>query len=195
MASRVVESLGKHFYHGSPEGIVLVQRDWIPLLLGFLSLGERFYDMGPPPYPGFIALHMLLSIQESADFCVTILPILSSMLIPTHHLQSRGLALDTFRTLMSGWLSPQMESVPYKDLAKLLQAVEDPFQSTPVPPLWDWVSMEILYHEPTDSVIVLIEHQQDGKILIFDDHFSSSFLAYLTLFCSFSGPNFYKHTT
>jgi len=38
-------------------------------------------------------------------------------------------------------------------------------------------------------------HQQDGKILIFDGHFSSSFLTYSTLFCNFSGLNFYKYTT
>jgi len=156
MASRVVESLGKLSHYGTPEGTFPVQRAWIPLLLGFLSLGERFYEMEPPPYPGFIAL-MILNIQETAGFCATILPILSSILLPTHYLQSRGLALDAFRKLMPGWFSSQMESAPYKDLAKLLQAVGDPFQSTPDPPLWDWVSLEILYHEPMDSVIVLIE--------------------------------------
>jgi len=45
------------------------------------------------------------------------------------------------------------------------------------------------------QVLGVAVHQQDGKILIFDDHFSSFFLAYLTLFCNFSGSNFYKHTT
>jgi len=157
MASRVVELLGKHFHFGDPEDILYVQCAWIPPLLDFLSLSERFYAMEHPPYTGILAIYILSSSQVSADFAATILPILSSTLLPTHPLRSRGLALKTFRMLISGWFSTQMESVLYNDLNKLLQAVGDPFQSTPDPPLWNWISRDILHHGPMNSVVVLIE--------------------------------------
>ena len=157
MASRVVELLGKHFCFGDPEGIVRVRRAWIPPLLGFLSLSEKFYATESPPYPGFMALCIISNSRISADFAASILPILSSILLPTHPLQSRCLALKAFHTLMPGWFSPQMESVMHDDLDKLLQAVGDPFQSSPDPLLWDWVPRRVLCHKPMDSVVVLIE--------------------------------------
>jgi len=157
MASRVVEPLGKHFYFGDPEDILHVRRAWIPPLLDFLSLSEKFYTIESPPYPGFMALYILSNSRVSADFGATILPILSSTLLPTHPLKSRGLALKAFHRLMSGWFSSQIESVSYNDLDKLLQAVGNPFQPTPDPPRQDWVSMGRLYHEPMNSVVVLIE--------------------------------------
>jgi len=157
MASRVVQSLGKHSYFGYSGYFDFVERAWIPLLLGFLSLSEKFYPTEPPPCPGLTALYILSGSRKSADFCPAILPILSSTLLPTHPLQSRHLALKTFHALVSGWFSSQMKSVLYKDLGKLLQAVGDPFQFTPNPPHRGWASMEILHHEPMDSVVVLIE--------------------------------------
>jgi len=157
MASKIMELLGKHFYYGDPDDIVRVQGSWIAPLLGFLSLSEEFHPMEPPPYPGMMALYILSSNRISADFAVAILPALSSTLLPTHPLRSRSLALKVFHRLMPGWLSSQMESAFYKDLDKLLQAVGDPFRSTPGPHPRDRVSTRMLYHEPMDSVVVLIE--------------------------------------
>lgn len=133
----------------------------VPPLLNLLSLCEKFYttefNATESPHPGSIALCILSGIWECVDFGPTILPVLSSTLLPTHPLQFRSLALKVFHTLMPGWFLTQVESISYKNLGKLLQAVGDLFQFPPIPnpgkvdPKWR------TKYEPMDSVVILME--------------------------------------
>jgi len=152
IASGVVHLLGKHFYSKDPKDVLHVQPAWIPPLLGFLSLGMEFYTLGPPPSPEFIALHILSDSLGSADFGVTILHILSLVLLPTHPLQSRSVALKVFYVFMSGWFSPQLDNIPHEDLSRLLQAVGDPFQFT-----LNGEPVVTTDYKPMKSAVVLIE--------------------------------------
>ena len=156
MASKVVQLLWKH-YSVVPEGLSNMGYTCIPPLLGFLSLSERFYTTESPPYPGLIALHILSASQGSSDFGATILPILASILLPTHPLQTRSLALKIFHTFKSGWFSSNMENVLNKDLGGLLQAIGDPFQFTPDLPTQDGESLGTVQYEPMMAAVVLIE--------------------------------------
>ena len=153
VASKVVELLGKHFFHKDLVYLVDVQPAWIPPLLGFLSLGEK---LDTAESTRFIALRILAISQGSAAFDVTILPILTSTLLPTHPLQARHLALNIFLKFMSGWFSPQMENVPTEDLDKFIQAVEDPFQF-PDLPLQDIEPVYPPDYEPIRAMAILIE--------------------------------------
>jgi len=159
MASRVVQLLGNHYCPGTSPYLHTVQPDEIPPLLDFLSLCERFNFPEPPPHPGSIALRVLLMAQEYADFGPMVLPVLSSTLLPTHPLQSRSLALRAFYRFIPGWFSSRVENVLHNDLNRLLQAVGDPFQFTPMLPLQDW---DKIFATTTDDgstgvVVVLIE--------------------------------------
>ncbi|KAF9643189.1 hypothetical protein BDM02DRAFT_3123756 [Thelephora ganbajun] len=157
MADRLVQLLGKHFDPNIPNEAPYIGSAWIPPLLDFLSLSERFYTTNTPPYPGFIALHILSTGPVHDDFNVKILPVLTSTLLPTHPLQLRSLALKVFYRFMPGWFSSQMENVLYKDLNKLLQAVGDPLQFTPDLPLQDGKPVGTVDYDPTMAAVVLIE--------------------------------------
>jgi len=130
MASRVVRVLGNYFFPEVPaHSSSYMSPTWTPPLLNFLLLCEKFYAEGAfLPHPGFLALRILSIIRKPVNFVATALPVLASTLLPTHPLQSRGLALEVFHVFVSGWLSPQMRRTPNKDLGRLLRAVGDPFQ-------------------------------------------------------------------
>ena len=155
MASTIMGLLGKYFYSTVPERVPDVHPAWIPPLLVFLSLCEKFYSTEPPPYPGLVTLRILSSTPTLTEFDATILPVLTPILLPTHPLQSRNLALKIFG-FMSRWLS-QMENVPDQDLDKLLQAVGDPFQFTSDLLLQDGHPVFNANYEPMMAVVVLIE--------------------------------------
>ena len=157
LASRVVQLLGNHLYSKDPEPFHYVERAWIPPLLGFLSLCEKFYTTESPPYPGFIALRILCASPKDTDIGATALPILASTLLPTHPLRARSLALEVFCRLMSGWFSPQMEDVSDQDFDKLLQAVGDPFQFAPHIPLQDGQPAFTASYKPMMAAVILIE--------------------------------------
>ena len=154
IASSVVQLLGKEVDSHPPKHF---PHNWISPLLDFLSLSEKFYAVGSPPYPGSTALRILLFSPGYAHFGPTILPFLASTLLPTHPLQSRRLALKLFHGFMSGWLSSEMNKVLNKNLDKLLRAVGDPFQSTPGLPLQDGKPEEAADDEPMMATVVLIE--------------------------------------
>ena len=154
MASMVVRLLGKEVDSHPPKYFVY---GWISPLLSFLSLGEKFYAVESPPYPGSIALRILLFSPKYAQFGPTILPFLTSALLPTHPLRSRCLALKVFHRFMSGWLSSEMSSILNKDLDGLLRAVSDPFQSIPDLPLQDRNTGGAVDDEPMMTAVVLIE--------------------------------------
>jgi len=152
MTSEVVRSLGRWFT-SSPRP--LVRHSWIPTLLGFLSLCEKFYPANSPTHPGFIALHMLSASTGYDGFCEAVLPILTSVLLPTHPLQSRGLALEVFRRSTAEWFSPQAENISSKDLNQFLRAVGDPFQF-PDLSLQDGKPTIAACHKPMMVAVVLI---------------------------------------
>jgi len=154
IASRIMALLGKYFYFTVPERVPYVQPTWMPPLLGFLSLCEKFYTTESPPYPGFVALRILASAPLLTEFDATILPVLTPILLPTHPLQSRSLALKLFG-FTSRWLS-QMDNVPDQDLDRFLQAVGDPFQSISDPPLQDGQPAFTANYEPMMAAVVLI---------------------------------------
>lgn len=133
-----------------------VKTDWIPPLLGFLHLSENFYSTEHQSAPGTLALRILSASSGYDGSGPATLPILTSMLLPTHPLSSRRIALKVLCQFISGWL-PEMGSVSSKDRAKLLQAVGDPFRSVPEIPLQDEEQAFVGVHEPMKVAIVLIE--------------------------------------
>ena len=146
MASGVVQLIGKWFpYHYTGN----VPSSWISPLLGFLSLCEEFNPTG-----GFTALH-ILSIPKYPDFNAMVPPLLMSILLPAHPLQSRSLALKIFYNFAAGWFSSQMEHVPYQDLDNLLQAVGDPFQFPDLPQ--DGQFVVPVGYKPIMVIVLLIE--------------------------------------
>ncbi|KAF9791291.1 hypothetical protein BJ322DRAFT_440144 [Thelephora terrestris] len=164
MASSMVQLLGNFFFpkkdYGDisyPEFFVTPTR--IHLLLGFLSLSEKFYATEPPPYAGSIALRILSVAHVSADFGPTIFPALSLTLLPTHALQSRSLALQVFTASAMVWFSLQMENVAGENLENLLRVVGDPFSFTrdtsPPNPRSHLLGPD--HSEPIDTAVVLIE--------------------------------------
>ena len=161
MASGVVQLLGISFFPKKdvdfPVERVYVERTWIPPLLDFLLLSEKFYAVRPAPYAGSIALR-ILAVYRPADFDTTILPILSLALLPTHPLQSRTLALKVFNASLPGLLSSQMDNVPAMDLKGILQAVGDPFIFTEDTSLLDQQTrLSETNYEPIFAAIILIE--------------------------------------
>jgi len=163
MASHVVQLLGKQFDSGDPMTISVVKPTWVAPLVNFLSLCEKFHTMDSTPYPGSIALRILSASPGPAHFDATILPILTSTLLPTHPLQSRGLALRIFHVLGSGWFSSQMQAVSDEDIEKLLQVVGDPFQLTPDPPLQAGNPAGAADRDPMMSAVVLIEFASSDR--------------------------------
>ena len=161
IAGVVVQLLGNHLQQDYLWGSYAVQPTGVPPLLDFLLLFEKFSNTEPhitkSPHPGSIALYILSTSQEYTDFSPTILPILSSTLLPTHPLQSRTLALKAFCALMPGWFSTRVENVLDKNLDKLLRAVGDPFQFPQIPnpggvgPEWG------PYYKPMNSMVILVE--------------------------------------
>jgi len=178
MASQVVQLLGKHFDSVEPEHPISVQPAWIPPLMDFLLLHERFYTTDSPPYPGSIALHIPLS-PGSAQFGIKILSILASALSSTHPPQSRSWALKVFHRFMSGWFS---QNVPDGDIEKLLRAVGDPLRFTPDPPLHDGRPVDTVDYDPVMVVVILIEfalsdrwrnHLHDSNFTSFENTMST----------------------
>jgi len=153
MASEVVRPLGKWF-DSAPRPIV--RHSWIPTILGFLSLCEKFYHTESPPHPGFIALRILSASPGYGGFYDTVLPILTSTLLPTHPLQSRSLALRIFSKLTDEWFSSRVENIISWDRNELLRAVGDPFQF-PDLSLQDGQPMVVTGYKPMMAAVVLIE--------------------------------------
>jgi len=154
MTGTVVRLLGKLFdpnYPGSfPSG-------WVPTLLDFLSLNEKFHTAEPLPHPAVVALYILSSSGMGySDLSTVISPILTSMLSHAHPLKLRSLALGVFHKFSDVWFSEGMENVPYTDLNKLLQAVGDPFQF-PDLPLQGGELVVTVDYKPMKVVVDLIE--------------------------------------
>ena len=155
MASEVVRLLGKWFDSSDSDlfPIGVVHYTWIPVLVDFLSLCEKFYATESPPSPGSIVLRILSTSSGSLFFGTTIIPILTTTLLPTHPLQSRNLALTAFHKFM--FMSESFSGVGRvlpKNLDKLLRAVGDPFQ--PIP---EGHSVAEANYEPMVVTIILIE--------------------------------------
>jgi len=149
MATGVVRLIGGWFNYAAPE---YFPPSWIPPPFGFLSLCEKH-----SPAEGLIALRILSFRPGYSDFgTMMILPVLTPILVPTHPLKSRGLALRVFCGIATGWFSPQMENVPDADLYKLLQAVGDPFQ-LPRLPVQDRNPWNKVDDEPWKATVILVE--------------------------------------
>ena len=153
LANELVELLGKHFFHRDQVHFIDTQPAWIPPLLGFLSLSEK---LDATRSTRFVALRILATSPRSVDFGPMILPILASLLLPTHPLQARFLALRIFVGFTPGWFSPQMENIPSKDLEQLVQAVGDPFQFLDLP-LQDGKPVDPPNYDPMMAMAVLLE--------------------------------------
>ena len=156
MAGKVVELVWEEVKPGPPQRVHLVRPVWVPPLLEFLQLGEKFYSTESPSTPDVLALRILSISSGYRDFTPAMSQILTSTLLPTHPLRSRRSALKVFQRFISGWLSPQMENVSNEDRANLLRAVDDLFQFTADPPLQDGQQVTNDY-EPTETAVVLIE--------------------------------------
>jgi len=155
IAGEVVRSLGKHFFREDPVTYISVQHGWIPPLLGFLSLREKWDCIEYSGSSGFIALRILTFSPEYAEFGPMALPVLTSSLLPTHPLQARHLPLNAFVRFAPGWFSPQMEDIPRMDLETLVETVGDPFQF-PGLPLHDGRPVDSPDYDPTAATAVLI---------------------------------------
>ena len=83
MAGRVVQLLGKEVYTHPPKYFF---PDWIPPLLNFLLLSEKFYTEGSPPEIGSTVLQILLCRRIDANLGPALLPILASILSQDHPL-------------------------------------------------------------------------------------------------------------
>jgi hypothetical protein len=152
MAGIVVRLLGSRFRR---LGILMWNPKKSDLLLDFLLLSEKFYAQTSPPFPESITLYLLSDMYKSTGFSAKILPILSSTLLPTNHLQSRSLAPEVFNKYSPGLLSLQMEKITADNLENLLRAVGDPFlfnRDT----LLDGLLAGSDY-EPISTAVVLIE--------------------------------------
>ena len=125
MGSIVVELLGRFLDSGI--GYPPMELRWVPYLLDFLLLNEKFYATETPPCPGSTLLRLISTRAFDTNLGTEILPILSSVLSPIHPLQSRSLALEIFNQCLPVFFSPQMENIPARNLKNLLQAVGDPF--------------------------------------------------------------------
>ena len=158
LAREVVKLLGRHFFCESSVSFIDMQSAWIPPLLVFLSLSQRFNSAGSM---GFIALHILVTSLGHTNFSPTILPILTSSLLPTCPLQAYWLALNIFLRFKSGWFSLRMENVSSKDLNGLAQAVADPFQF-PHLPVQDGKPVYPTDYDPMRVIAVLIEFASSG---------------------------------
>jgi hypothetical protein len=168
MAGKAVELAWKEV---QPEIWQPLYYAWVLPLVDFLQLSEELYST--ESRSGALALRILSARwgPSDSDFGPKILPILASMLLPTHPSQSRRSALKIFHQFTSGWFSSQMECVSNEDRARLLQAVGDPFQSTPDPLLQDEQHVVTNEYEPTKAAVVLIEFASSG---LWRDHLRCS---------------------
>jgi len=171
IAAMVVQLIGKEIDARPPN---YFYPSWIPPLLGFLSLGEKFYTGRDPPYAGFTAFQILLRRRVDTDFGptdygATLLPILTSTLLPTHPLQSRSLSLMAFHRFMPWWFSQQIETVSNQNLNKLLQAVGDPFKFTDLP-LEYGKPRGVAKYKPMLAAVILLEFASSD---LWRDHLSS----------------------
>lgn len=154
MTKSVVELLGKRF---NPQPSTDIPSDILAAgvrpLLDFLLSSERSPRAESPPYPEVIALQVGSIAARYGYFDPAILPVLTRMLLPTHPLQSRTLALRLFQQPEFGWYSSQSGV----DHAILLEAVGDPFQFIPDLPPQDSQSMTRAPYDPMWTTILLIE--------------------------------------
>ena len=174
MASMVVQLIGKEIDARPPRYFF---PSWIPPLLGFLLLGEKFYTGRDLPCAGFTAFRILLHRRVDtdsgpADFGAALLPVLTPTLLPTHPLQSRSLALMAFYRFMSGWFSQQIETISNQSLNKLLQAVGDPFKF-PTLPLEYGQPRGAANYKPMLTAVILIEFASSD---LWRDHLGSPHL-------------------
>lgn len=157
MARSAVALLGRQFGPQFSEHSSRALATGIRPLLDFLLLSERHHSAESPTYPGAVALRFVLDATPHRSFDPTILPILTSILLPTHPLQSRTLALKLFQRPGHQWCSSQAQSFSDTDRARLLEAVGDPFQFTPDPPPQDGQPTTITDYEPMLTAVLLIE--------------------------------------
>ena len=80
LAREVGKLLGRHFFCESLVSFINMQPAWIPPLLEFLLLSQRFNSAGSM---GFIALCILATSLGHTNFSPMILPILTSSLLST----------------------------------------------------------------------------------------------------------------
>ena len=153
LAGKVVQLLGNEVDTHSPRRF---SPDWVPPLLGFLSLSEKFYAEGCPPDAEFTALRILSYNLVNGDFGPALLPILASTLLQNHPMQSRNVALKIFHRFTSGWFSRQMEIVPDEDRGVLLRAVDDPFKYPDLPSQHGQPG-SVADYEPMMVAVALIE--------------------------------------
>ena len=132
VTSEILQLLGR--YYGPRRYSSDIQSAWIPPLLKFMSLCEKFPAVESSQHPGLVTLRILSEGLRDGDFGTALLPTLTSLLSPDHPLRSRKLALTVFSRFARGWFSPQMETVSGHHLDKLLRAVGDPFHFPPVSP-------------------------------------------------------------
>ena len=171
VAGKVVELAWEHIKPEISSPGYNVETAWLPPLLGFLQLGEDLGSQEPPSHLGALVLRILSASREHDDFGPTMLPILASVLLPTHPLQSRRTALKVFRQFKSWWLSSKMESVSNGDRVGFLRAVGDPFKSTPDSPLHEGQQLFTQEYEPMRAAVVLIEFTSSD---LWRDHLSRS---------------------
>ena len=158
IANKIMRLLEKYYYPTVSKLPTRLQPAWMPPLLGFLSLCEKFYPTGPPPYPeGVVALRILLLGPRCSELDAMILPVLTSILLPIHPLRSRELALRIFRKFMLEWVPSQTETILDQDLDKFLRAVGDPFQFSSDPPPQDGQLTFATNYRPMRALIILIE--------------------------------------
>ena len=155
VAGQVVQLLENYFNSEGWRYPVKVEPNLIPPVAHFLPLYQEFYTVDSPTYPRPL-IHIILSTMPS-DFNKTIIPLLTLTLSPTHPLRLRSLALKTFLRLTPGWFSSQMENVPGAKLRNLLQAIDNPFEFTPDPPLHDKQPLDGVDYDPIAAAVVLME--------------------------------------
>lgn len=157
MASQVLELLDNHFESGDPNCPLDPRPTWIPPLVCFLSLYKKFYNADSQKFSRSMAVRVLSASQRPSDFNITVLPLLTLALSPTHPLQMRRFTLKIFHEFASEWCSPSMENVSDVDLGNLLHAVGDPFEFIPDPPPHDQRSASTVDYDPMKATVVLIE--------------------------------------
>ena len=181
-AGQVVQLLDKYFHSEDRNHPINPQRTWIPSLASFLSLYEKFHTVKSPTSPRSLIHSILSTSPVPSDFNTTILPLLTLTLSPTHPLHLRTLALKTFYRLTSGWFSSRMENISDADLTNLLQAVGDPLDFTPDPPLHDNQPSGTIDYDPMMTAVVLIEfassdlwrnHLQQSNFALFENSVST----------------------
>ena len=153
MTSSVVELLGKRFNSQSSTDLSWDVLTTVRSLLDFLLSNERPPHAESPPYREVITLQVGSVAARYGYFNPEILPVLTRLLLPTHPLQSRTLALRLFQQPGFEWYSSQSRV----DHTMLLEAVGDPFQFIPDLPPQDGQTTTITPYDPMWTTILLIE--------------------------------------